>query len=318
MARPPRIEYPDAIHHVTARGTEQRDIVTDNRDRSKWLSLLQRTATVYRWRTFSFALMNTHYHLFVQTPDANLSEGMHYFNGGYAGYFNWRHSRSGHLFDGRYRTVLVEGEGHWLEVSRYIHLNPVRAGIVRRPEDWPWSTCRGYVHASRRFAWVDYGRVLADFGGDTRSGRYSYKAFVEEGVRSRPESPLLKAVQGIILGSQNFVEKIRGLLAKPSQEGGRPESPHLRKRLNLDDVIAQATAQFGGDASHWKRRRRCDDLARAVAAYVARQTTGLRVAEIAAGLGYRNASSVSVACRRAEREMRHLLVAQKIQRMLSH
>jgi REP element-mobilizing transposase RayT len=316
MARPLRIEYPDAIYHVTARGIERRDIVADDRDRNKWLALLQRTVEAYRWHPFSFALMNTHYHLFVQTPDANLSTGMHYFNGSYAGYFNARHSRSGHLFGGRYKTVLVEGEGHWLELSRYIHLNPVRAGIVRKPEDWKWSTFKGYCHLSHRLAWIDYGQVLAEFGGDASSGRKAYKTFVEAGLASRPKSPLSEAVQGMILGSKAFVEKIRGLLGERPHDRELPALSRLRRRPALEEVIAKAAGQFGSDSSHWKYGRRCDDPARAVAAYVARRTTGLRGAEIAEALGYRNVSSVSVACRRIEREMRHPSVAKKVQRLL--
>ena len=316
MARPLRIEYPDAIYQVTARGNERRDIVADDRDRDKWLALLQRTVEVYRWRLFSLALMNTHYHLFVQTPDANLSGGMHYLNGSYAGYFNSRHSRSGHLFEGRYKMVLVESEGHWLELSRNIHLNPVRAGIARSPEDWKWSTAKGYGQPSHGLKWINYERVLAEFGGDTTAGRKAYRAFLDAGLASPVQSPLASAVQGMILGSVEFVEKIRDLLK------GRPSDPELpvllrlHKRPVLEDVILLATEQFGGDSSQWKYGRRCDGLARAVAAYVARQTTGMRVAQIAEALGYRNMSSVSAACRRVEREMRHPSLAKKVQRLL--
>ena len=316
MARPLRIEYPDAIYHVTARGNERREIVSDDRDRDKWLVLLQHTVETYRWRLFSLALMNTHYHLFVQTADANLSGGMHYLNGSYAGYFNFRHSRSGHLFEGRYKTVLVESEGHWLELSRYIHLNPVRAGIARRPEDWKWSTANGYARPSRRLKWVDHGRVLAEFGGDTHAGRKAYRAFMDEGVASRVESPLSAAVQGIILGSEEFVEKIRDLLKGRAHDPELPALSHLHRRPVLEEVIVKTVERFGGDSSQWRHGRRCDDMARAVAAYVARQTTGLRVAQISEALGYRNMSSVSVSCRRVEREMRHSSFAKKVRRLV--
>ncbi len=143
MARPLRIEFPDAVYHVTSRGNERRAIVADDRDREKWQGLLQRTVTTFRWRLFAFALMDNHYHLFVQTREANLSAGMHLLNGSYAGFHNRRHGRAGHLFQARFKAIVVEGEGHWLEVSRYVHLNPVRADLTARPERWQWCSYAG-------------------------------------------------------------------------------------------------------------------------------------------------------------------------------
>jgi REP element-mobilizing transposase RayT len=133
MSRPLRIQFAGALYHVTSRGNERRAIGLDDHDRRRRLDWLRRTVTTYGLRLHAFALMTNHEHLFVETPQPNLACAMRYLNGSYTGYFNFRHDRVGHLFQGRYKAVLIESEGHYLEVSRYIHLNPVRAGLVAHP-----------------------------------------------------------------------------------------------------------------------------------------------------------------------------------------
>jgi putative transposase len=144
MARPLRIEYPGAHYHVMSRGNERRPIVRDDADREKRLDWLRRTIETYGWRLHAFTLMNNHDHLFVETPEAKLSAGMQFFNGAYTSYFNRRYRRAGHLLQGRYKAQLVEEEGYYLEVSRYIHLNAVRACCVERPEQYRWSSYPSY------------------------------------------------------------------------------------------------------------------------------------------------------------------------------
>ena len=166
MARPLRIESPGALYHVMSRGNERRRIVRDDADRQKWIEWLRRTVETHGWRLHSFVLMPNHHHLFVETPEANLSDGMHYLNGSFTGYFNRRHRRSGHLFQGRFKAHLVEEEGYFLEVSRYVHLNPVRGRLVERPEAYRWSSYPGYRRAAQALPWVTYARVLGEFGRD--------------------------------------------------------------------------------------------------------------------------------------------------------
>ncbi len=305
MARPLRIEFPDAIYHVTARGIERAAIVADDRDRDAWLRRLERTAQRYHWRVFAFVLLDNHFHLFFQTPEPNLSVGMQDLSGGHAGYFNARHRRSGHLFQGRFKAVLIEAEGHWLEVSRYVHLNPVRAGLAAKPEPWKWSSYPGYCRQSGRLDWMDYGPVLAEFGGDNRAGIRAYRAFVEQGLRERLASPFSQAFHGVILGSQAFVEQVR---ARLNARDADPEVPLLDRVRNVprpgtEQVILAVGEHFGCDPAQWRSGRRCDELARAAAAYLLRQLTAQRAGTIAQSLGYRGSSSVSMACRRIEKAM---------------
>ena len=273
----------------------------DDRDREKWLAVVERSARACRWLVFAFALMDNHFHLFLQTPEANLSRGMQRICGGYATWFNLRHRRAGHLFQGRFRAVLVEAEGHWLELSRYVHLNPVRAGLATTPEGWRWSSFRGYRRKGERLDWIDYGRVLGEFGGDTPSGTRAYSGFVSAGVGRVIESPLAAAVHGVVLGSEQFVERVRLMIEGRPSDREVPSLERLRGRPSLVEVIEATAKHFGADRSSWRTGSRSDDLVRAVAASLARDLTDSRLAEIAAALGYRSASSVSVACRRTER-----------------
>jgi len=313
MARPLRIEYADALYHVTARGNARGAIVCDDRDRRKWLRLLADAATRCRWRLFAFALMDNHFHLFLQTPEPNLSQGMHDLDGSYAGYFNDRHERVGHVFQGRFKGVLVESQGHWLEVSRYIHLNPVRAGLVKRPEDWAWSSYAGYHRPARRLSWVDYSQVLQEFGGDDPDARRSYRVFMEDALGRKLDSPLSRAVAGVVLGSEEFVGRVREMLRGRPRDREVPALSRLATAPTLERLVRAIAAEFGGDAASWQPGRRADDLPRAVAAYLGRRLSGARSSAIAAALGYRSASSVTVACRRVERALADPRVAARLE-----
>lgn len=312
MARPLRIEFPNAVHHVTARGNARGAIARDAADREKWLSILADTVSRRRWRLFAFALLGNHFHLFLQTPEASLSEGMHDLCGTYAGYLNRRHGRSGHVFQGRFKAVLVEEQGHWLELSRYVHLNPVRAGLARRPEDWLWSSYRGYHRAAHRVPWVDYEQVLEEFGGDGAAARRAYRTFMEEGLGRRLDSPLGKVVAGVALGSEAFLARVRGLLAGRRDDAELPELTRLRRAPSIETVSRAVAERYGADAACWRPGRRHDDVSRAVAAYLARRLTRERLGAIALALGYRRASSVAMACRRVERALADPRVSREV------
>jgi len=297
MARPLRIEFAGALYHVISRGNERRDIVRDDADRARRLDWLRRTVEIYGWRLHAFVLMTNHEHLFVETPEANLAAGMHYYNGSYTGYFNRRHRRCGHLFQGRYGGHLIENEGHFLEVSRYLHLNPVRAGMVERPDDWPWSSCQGYLRAGKRLEWVCYDRVLGEFGrGD--SARRAYGRFLRAGAAEPPPSPFLHAAAGLVVGSAVFVDRIRRMIDAAPEDHDVPQRHRLRGRPSLATIVAAVAARFGVETRRWGVGHRSDDAAGAVAAYLARCRFGYGATETAAALGYRDHSGVGRAAQR--------------------
>jgi putative transposase len=304
MARPLRIEYAGALYHVISRGNEQRRIVTDDADRRKRLEWLRRAVETYGWRLHAFALMSNHEHLFVETPQPNLSVGMQYLNGSYTGYFNRRLARCGHLFQGRFKAHLIEEQGYFQVVSRYIHLNPVRAGVVRRPHEYPWSSFAGYVRPAVALDWVTYERVLRDFGpGSLAVCRRRYMRYVQAGVDEPTSSPLADAVEGLIVGSEDFIERIRGLLSSRAVDHAVPALERLRARPPIDNIATLVLKRLGSGCEQWAVGRRSDSGGRAVAAYLCRCRYGYPCTEIATALGFASVSGVSRSVRRVEANM---------------
>ncbi len=301
MARPLRIQFAGALYHVISRGNERRRVVRDDGDRTKRLEWLRRTVETYGWRLHAFVLLTNHEHLFVETPEANLSAGMQFLNGSYTSYFNRRHRRAGHLFQGRFKGHLIEEDGYFFDVSRYIHLNPVRAKMVLRPEEYRWSSYPGYVQARKALEWVTYARVLGEFGADHQRPRRAYAGFVRSGVADPPASPFSGAVGGLLLGSEAFVDRIRHLLRDRSEAEGVPELKRLRSRPSLDQILAEVATYFDCPEECWSPGRRSDEAARAMAAYLARCRFGYSATAVADRLGYRGPSSVSHAVRRIEK-----------------
>lgn len=161
MTRPLRLEFPNALYHVTSRGDRREDIFDDDDDRLRFLEILGTVVTNYHWLCHGYCLMNNHYHLVIETLDSNLSKGMRQLNGVYTQASNRRHKRSGHLFQGRYKAILVDKDPYLLELVRYVVLNPVRAkGMVRRLEDWPWSSYWAMVGAAPKPAWLTTDCVI--------------------------------------------------------------------------------------------------------------------------------------------------------------
>ena len=210
MVRALRIEFPHAVYHVTARGNARKDIFLTDSHRRQFLDYLAKTAERYNWLCHAYCLMSNHYHLLIETIDPTLSGGMKYLNGRYAQYFNQSQRRVGHVFQGRYKGILVEKEGYLLELSRYIVLNPVRAKMVARAEDWPWSSCPAALGqcAAHHCLHVDW--LLNLFGQRLSEARKRYHRFIEQGIAS--PSPLSEVRNQIYLGSDEFIERSQGFI----------------------------------------------------------------------------------------------------------
>jgi putative transposase len=189
MGRPLRIEYEGALYHVTSRGNEQRRIFTDRTDCEKLLYYLGKVHDRYGIMLHAYALMKNHYHLLIETPRAQLFRTMRDLNGHYTVYFNTRHDRKGHLFQGRCRAILVERESYLLELSRYIHLNPVRVGAADTPDRYPYSSMACYLGKAKSPAWLNTGWTLGRFGTRDTDRRKAYRAFVLDGI-TQQRNPL--------------------------------------------------------------------------------------------------------------------------------
>ncbi len=181
MRRGRRVEFAGALYHVTARANLGRELFPGDFDRVAILALIGRATNRFRWRCLAYCLMDNHYHLALQTTEANLGRGMHHLNGSYAQRLNRRHEGYGHAFQDRYGAELIERDEHLVELTRYIALNPVRAGRCREPEAWPWSSYRATLGLDSPPPWLSANRLLDLFGTDLPTARLRYERFVQEG-----------------------------------------------------------------------------------------------------------------------------------------
>ncbi len=207
MTRPLRIEFPGAVYHVTSRGNAQMDIFEDDGDRLTFYNVLKDARNRFNIVIHAFCLMDNHYHLLVETPDANLSRFMRQLNGVYTQRYNNQYGRSGHLFQGRYKAILVQQDLYLAELSRYIVLNPVRAGMVRAAKDWHWSSYRATAGLSAGVSWLSTDWLLSNFAKRRCDAQLAYRRFVSDGKNQ--EKPWSKLTHQIYLGDDKFVKTMQ-------------------------------------------------------------------------------------------------------------
>ncbi|MCX7184075.1 MAG: transposase [Nitrosospira sp.] len=233
MSRPIRIEFSNALYHVTARGDRREDIFEDDEDRQMFLSTLAQVITQFNWICHAWCLMNNHYHLLIQTPDGNLSKGMCQLNGIYTQASNRRHQRVGHLFQGRFKAILVDSDAYLLELTRYVVLNPVRAGMVKKPVDWKWSSYRASVGLEPAAPWLAIDGLLAQFAKRRSLAQQRYAQFVAEGIKAA--SPWSNLKGQVFLGDEQFVHRMQAHLLSGKDDvqiplaQRRPPPPPLAK-----------------------------------------------------------------------------------------
>ncbi len=224
----------------------------DDDDRRTFLRKLGRLVERGVLEVHAYCLMPNHYHLLLRTPRAGLARWMRHVNGDYVRAFNFKHRRVGHLWQGRYKAILI-GEPRYLkECSRYIHLNPNRAKMTRPAERYPWSSYRNYVGGRKTATWVETKAVLGEFGGDRRR----YRAYVEAGKGEKPVSPFERAVAGLALGSEEFLGRVRKWASSLRRTGEQPTLRALERegRMRPDRVEAEVEAVFP-EAGRVRKRR---------------------------------------------------------------
>jgi putative transposase len=269
MARPLRIEYDGAVYHVTSRGNARKPIYRDDTDRGTFLDVLHKVNEKFNWLCHAHCLMNNHYHLIIETPDGNLSKGMRQLNGVYTQLFNKLHHRVGHIFQGRYKAILIQKESHLLEVCRYVVLNPVRAKAVTRPEQWQWSSYRGMAGFEKPHPSLTTDWVLGQFGASRTEAERRYREFVRNGVGV---GRIWKEVRGqSLLGEEGFAEELMGYVKGQRDVREIPRSQRYADRPTLEKIF---TAEIVG-----KKKKRDKNIVDAVERY------GYSQREIAEHLG---------------------------------
>jgi len=284
MARPLRIEFPGAVYHVTSRGNAKQTIFIDDEDRSRFFYVLSIVVERFNWLCHAYCLMKNHYHLLIETPKGNLSKGMRELNGVYTQGFNQRYRRVGHLFQGRYKAIIVEKDNHLLSLCRYVVLNPVRVGLIKKPEQWRWSSYRATIGLMKRPSFLTVDWILSQFAGRKRVAMDKYRRFVMEGMDK--ESPWETLKGQIFYGTDEFIKQLSGLL---DEKGNIKEVPRLQRYAARSSLSELFKGKKGKD-------RKVEDKT-IYAAYV---RYGYTMKEIAEHLGFHYAT-ISRAMKRAER-----------------
>jgi len=300
MARALRIEFPGALYHVTSRGNERRPIFRSARDRRTFLTFLGQAAKRFRWSVTAYVLMTNHFHLVIQTAEPNLSRGMQWLNGTYAGWFNHRHERAGHLFQGRFHALLVEKEAYFAELLRYVVLNPVRAKMVGRPEEYEWSSYRATAGLEASPEWLDVPAAVAWLGAEPADGQTAYRRFVLAAIGC--EDRLWdKVTNAIYLGSERWTRQLRKLVeSRPRSTDhpvtqravGRPSMPAIVK--TVANVAEQLEEAIRPNSSAERRR---------LVAWIGWYEGLITLRGIAAGLRLRSEGYVSSLIRRCDQEL---------------
>jgi REP-associated tyrosine transposase len=241
MARPLRIQFHGAVYHTTARGNARQAIFLDDQDRHLFLRVLEKVASRFDLLIHAYCLMDNHYHLLLETPQANLSKALRQLNGVYTQAFNRCHDRVGHVLQGRFKAILVDKDSYLLELARYVVLNPVRAKMVKKPEAYRWSSFRATagLDAAPPFLTVDW--LLSQFARQRAAAQRRYTQFVLEGVGQT--SPWEQLQGQILLGSPNFVEQLAPMLQDKRQHREIPRRQRLVNRPPLNRLLSASVAK---------------------------------------------------------------------------
>jgi putative transposase len=263
MSRPLRIEYPGAIYHVTCRGNERKEIFRDNSDRKRFLEILIISQEIYNVEIFSYVLMKNHFHILLKTELGNLGEFMRHFNISYTSYFNRRHRRIGHLYQGRYKSMLIESEKYLSMVSRYIHLNPVRTKVMIKKSgqeklsylmQYKWSSFTGYINKRAMEEFINYEPVLLDYGGINPRGQKEYKKQIYSDITDGLELKD-KIIEQYILGSEKFVDWLKKNLMKRKRDRECPSLGKLQKYKAREAIIHAIEKETGSSIATIKEER---------------------------------------------------------------
>jgi REP element-mobilizing transposase RayT len=303
MSRPLRILYPGAWYHVMNRGLNRQPIFHEKNDFHSFMKGLRESTERWGAGIAAYCLMSTHFHLLIQTPGGNLPRIMRHIDGAYTQRFNRRHDRDGPLFRGRYKAILIDADGYLLEVLKYIHQNPIKAGLERDLGTYPWSSHHGYLSKAMKWSWLNTEPILAAMATTGRDSRKAYLDLMRESLSEETERFYSLKTLRSILGRSMFVQRIKDRFADALLHEEIPESK--LRLVSLDVVIRAVCANFNSTQEKLcTPRRGKHDEARGMAAYLARRHTDETLRNIAARLGLSRHGSAAFLNRRFEADMR--------------
>lgn len=295
MARPLRIQYPNAVYHVMNRGLAQTSIFHAKQDYEMFLQVVDEAWQRWRFEVYAYCLMGNHYHLCLKTPEAKLSRIMRQINGVYTQRFNRAHRRDGPLFRGRYKAMLIEAEEYLGQVVRYIHLNPVEAGLIKNPKDYPWSSHKDYL-ARKAPRWLSTEALMGWF-----NSRHAFHEFVQEGNARTMMQFYGREKWPVILGREDFIERIRLKVPKPSKTHTREDSRFIRP--SVEGILTAVSLEWGVPIRMlMDGNRGKENLARKVALWSLRQFGDYTYRQIANVVGLGSERTVGWACHEIKKE----------------
>ncbi|MBE0433077.1 transposase [candidate division WOR-3 bacterium] len=301
MARPLRIQYPGAFYHVMCRGNKGSNIFIDNTDRSRFLFLLAESLETYSVILYAYVMMNNHFHIVVQTLRPNLSEFMRRFNICYTGWFNHHHGTNGHLYQGRYKALLVDADNYLLELSRYVHLNPIRNDKLRPGDyrmswrtlqEYQWSSLPGYLRDDKTKTHICYDMILGMIGG-----RKAYQRFIIDGLRNDLESPYVHVKYQTILGSDSFVRRVKGRLPDKGSNREQPVFMKIKRQTVDPEVIIKRVGERLGVSRDKIVGRHNRGIARGITSELLYRYSDLNLRQIGDLLGVDYSSIHKTRCR---------------------
>ncbi len=302
MSRPLRIQYPDAWYHVMNRGRRGETVFLDKQDYSMFVELLKEVVDMYKVRVAAYCLIPSHYHLLIQTPGGDLARCMRHLNGIYTQRFNRAHQCDGQLFRGRYKSILVDADSYLLELVRYIHRNPLEAGLVKELNKYAWNSHKGYLSNAKKWDWLHKSFILSLFGREKREAIKTYKKFISMETPEGINRIFSKSKFPSMLGSESFMNKVKGKFFQAKRHDEIPQSKRLAPGA---DRIKKAICKAYGveESSLLSSRRGVLNEPRNVAIFLMRHLRGEKLEEIGRQFGISKYSSVSSVIEKMKEEM---------------
>ncbi|MEA3329039.1 MAG: transposase [Candidatus Omnitrophota bacterium] len=296
MARPYRLQTEDCFYHITSRGDNKKKIYVSEYDYKKFLEYILNAKARFKFYIYAYVLMPNHYHFLIKTLHANLSKLMHYINGSYTTYYNVKRKKSGHLFQGRYKSIVVDTDSYFSILSRYIHLNPVLAKLVKFPEEYKWSSCNAYIKKEKDEI-IDKGEINRVLGMSARQ----YRQFMMEGL-GKKENPFKDLYGGFILGGTKFIQDKLNELREQVEGGEFSHQKDLKRYISIKSIDDLMEREYGKRIKEMRAKRTWTMRKKRIAIYLMRKFAGLDNKEIG-GVFRMNSSAVSKAAMSIEKGM---------------